>query len=69
MIQACPINNPMRHDMTDLELIQIVQDYAAQYKCSIADSIVDLEFDGPNGSSGPSESDVAMLYAHFDSMI
>jgi hypothetical protein len=48
------------------QLIQIVIGYAAEYKCTIAESINDLEFDGPNGSEGPSREDTIRLLNHFN---
>jgi len=51
--------------MTFMELVEIVKEYADKYNCSIDDSIYDLEFDGPNGSSGPSADDVVRLQAYF----
>ncbi len=48
------------------ELCRIVQDYATEYSCSILESINDLEFDGPNGSEGPSDEDRQRLLTHFE---
>ena len=48
------------------ELCKMVADYAARYNCTLAESIQDLEFDGPEGSHGPSREDVDRLYSHFN---
>ena len=53
------------NEMTFMELVQMVEEYAERYKCSIDDSIYDLEFDGPNGSTGPSSEDVERLQVYF----
>lgn len=47
------------------EVVSIVCEYAEQYDCSIEESINDLEFDGPNGSYGPSECDRQQLREYF----
>jgi len=51
------------------QLIEIVIDYAIDYKCTIKDSINDLEFDGPEGSSGPSIEDTVRLLNHFGAKV
>jgi len=48
------------------DLVKMVEQYAQRYSCSIADSIDDLEFDGPEGSFGPSQEDRDALLAHFE---
>lgn len=47
------------------ELITIVANYAAEYGITPAESIHDLEFDGPNGSTGPTLADKERLTRHF----
>lgn len=47
------------------ELIEMVIDYAVEYKCTIETSINDLEFDGPDGGSGGSMEDIVRLLNHF----
>lgn len=51
--------------MTFQELCQMVSEYQARYNCGFADAIDDLEFDGPEGSSGPTERDRELLMDHF----
>lgn len=55
--------------MTFEELIEIVIEYAIEYKCTIKESVDDLEFDGPNGSGGPSIEDTVRLLNHFGSRV
>lgn len=51
------------------ELIKMVIDYAVEYKCTIAESIndveFDVEFDGPEGGFGLSREDTIRLLNHF----
>lgn len=51
--------------MTFDELVTIVAEYAAEFGITPAESIHDLEFDGPNGSTGPSLNDLERLTRHF----
>jgi len=54
--------------MTFDELITIVAEYASEYGITPAESIYDLEFDGPNGSEGPSLEDRTRLTQHFSQL-
>lgn len=40
-----------------IELWEMVLDYSGEQQCSIEDAIHDLEFDGPNGSYGPTKEE------------
>lgn len=51
------------------QLIEMVIEYAIEYKCTIKESVDDLEFDGPNGSEGPSIEDTVRLLNHFGSRV
>jgi len=53
----------MRNDIQIV--INMVEDYAAEHGCDYGQAIEDLEFDGPNGSSGPTEEEKQVLYDHF----
>jgi hypothetical protein len=42
----------MSHKGND-EVVDMVLDYMAEHNCSLEEALSDLEFDGPNGSYGP----------------
>jgi hypothetical protein len=46
-----------------LELWEMVLDYSGEQQCSIEEAIADLEFDGPNGSYGPTKEEREYLLA------
>jgi hypothetical protein len=51
--------------MSFQDLCKMVLAYATRYECTIAESIEDLDFDGPDGNFGPSEDDIKKLHNHF----
>lgn len=44
-----------------IELWEMVLDYSGEQQCDIKTAIEDLEFDGPNGSYGPTKEERAEL--------
>jgi hypothetical protein len=59
------LDDELENEMTFKELCEIVIEYAGKYSCTIKESIDDLEFDGPDGSFGPSRDDIDRLYDFF----
>jgi hypothetical protein len=48
------------------QLVTMVIEYAVEHKCTIAESINDVEFDGPDGGFGLSREDTIRLLNHFN---
>jgi hypothetical protein len=46
-----------------MEMWEMALDYSGEMQCSIEDAIYDLEFDGPNGSYGPTKEERDALLA------
>jgi hypothetical protein len=46
-------------------LVEMIDDYMAQYNCPLHEAIADLEFDGPQGSHGPSKEQLKAINDYF----